>query len=63
MCSGWAFLIPRHLPIETLDILAKKINSWLWAQVWGTKVWIDFLRNTEKIQRSSEEFRRNSDIV
>jgi hypothetical protein len=29
LCAGRAFLIPSHLPIETLDSVAKQYNSWL----------------------------------
>jgi hypothetical protein len=28
LCAGRAFLTPRHLPRETLDIPAKQYNSW-----------------------------------
>ncbi len=59
LCAGRAFLIPKHLPIETLDFPAKQYNSWLW----GTKKQFCFLSNTEGIQNNSEEFRRNSDRI
>jgi hypothetical protein len=57
LCAGRASLIPRLMPGDTLDILAKQCNSWLL----GTKFRINFLRNTEIIQKNSEEFRRTLD--
>ena len=52
-------LDPKTLPIETLDILAKQCNSWLW----GTKIRFGFLRNTERIQKNLEEFRGNFEEI
>jgi hypothetical protein len=48
----------RHLPIETLHVLAKQCNSWLR----GTKIRFGFLWNTERIQKNLEEFRGNLDV-
>jgi hypothetical protein len=52
LCAGRAFLIPRHLPIKTLDIVAKQGNSWLR----GPNIRISFLRNTEKKQKNLDKF-------
>ncbi len=57
--AGRAFLIPRHLPRETMDIPAKQYNSWLR----DTKTRFRFLSNTEGIQKNSEAFRRNLDRI
>jgi hypothetical protein len=59
LCAGGAFLIPRHLPKETLDIPAKQYNSWLRS----TKNRFRFLSNTEGIQNNSEQFRRHLDRI
>jgi hypothetical protein len=59
LCAGRAFLIQRHLPIETLDIPAKQYNSWLR----DTKNRFHFLSNAEGIQDNSEEYRRNLDRI
>jgi hypothetical protein len=47
--AGIASLIPRHLPIDKLNVLAKQFLAA------GYKILIGFLRNAKQIQINSDE--------
>ncbi len=60
--AGRASLIPRRLPIDTLDVLAKKCNPWRR----GTRfefVFSEMQKDSEEFRRNLEEFQHNLDEI
>jgi hypothetical protein len=52
--AGLASLIPRHLPIDKLDVMATQCSSWRW----DTKFESVFSEMQNKFRKIQTEFRR-----